>query len=205
MGYGWIEIVGVIAGILGLAVAIPQLLKVLKAKSHVGVSITTWMLMMLNYSVWLGFSLRMDSPSQLWANILAAGLTAVLVYVLLKEHWSKTVTPLLVILFSIILSVGVIMISPVWLMDVVLTAFIFARVPQILSSFKSWRIGRHTNVSLLAYLLMALSSVGWIVYGAVTGLYMNVISSSVGLFFSVLVVVFELLAERKYVKTLRVV
>lgn len=205
MGYGWIEIVGVIAGILGLAVAVPQLLKVLKAHSHVGVSITAWFLLMLNYSVWLGFSWRMDSPSQLWANILAVGLTAVLVYVLLKEHLGNKFVSAVVILFSIFVSITVILVSPVWLMDIVLAGFIFARVPQVLSSFRSWRLGRHTNVSLLAYMLMGLSSVGWATYGAVTGLYMNVISSSIGLGLSVLVLLFEVLAERKYVKSLNVV
>lgn len=198
MGYGWIEIVGVIAGILGLIVAVPQLIKVLKAHNHVGVNITAWMLMLLNYTVWLGFSWRMDSPSQLWANILAAALTSILVYVLLREQWNNSYTPILFIVFIMSISVTAILTSPIWLMNTILAAFILARLPQVFSSIKSWQLGRHTTVSITAYILMALSSIGWATYGALSGLYMNLISSSIGLLLSGLVVLFEVLAERKY-------
>lgn len=199
-GYGWIEILGFISGALGLSVSIPQLVKVLKANSHVGVSIITWVLMMFNYSSWLAFSVRFDSPSQLITNVLAVLATSVLVFVLLKEHWGNSVWSAVFIVMLVAVSIILILILPEFWMDALLMVAIVARVPQLASSFKSWRLGRHTNVSLLTYMLLSVSSLGWVGYGLVTGLYMNVVSSSIGLSMSVLILLFELLAEKKYMK-----
>lgn len=200
VGYGWIELVGLLAGALGLSVALPQLFKVLKAKNHVGVSITSWLLQLLNYSSWLAFSIRFHSPSQLAANILAAVFTSILVFVLLKEIWNKTVPAVILILTLIAVAVTAILLLPEQVMEIVLLTFILARIPQILTSYKSWRIGRKTNVSQLTYLLMGLSSIGWITYGAVAGLHMNVYSSTMQLTASALIVMFEIAAARKYRK-----
>ena len=203
MGYGWIEIVGVFSGIVGLSVSIPQLVKVLKANSHVGVSAISWTLMMLNYASWFGFSVRMASPSQLVANLIAVVVTSILVFVLLKENWGSVVLPLGFILLTVLFSVGFVLLSPEILMDVFLTLFILARLPQVMSSFKSWRIARHTNVSLTSYALMVVSSLGWATYGLVAGLWMNVFSSSMGLLLSLLIVCFEVGAERKYKQSIQ--
>lgn len=198
IGYGWIEIVGLLAGVLGLSVAIPQLIKVLKARSHVGVSVTSWLLQLLNYSSWLAFSIRFHSPSQLAANILAALFTSILVFVLLKEIWNKTVLAIALILALITAAATAILLLPEQIMEIILLTFILARLPQILTSYKSWRIGRKTNVSQLTYLLMGLSSIGWITYGAVAGLQMNVYSSSMQLTASALIVMFEMAAAHKH-------
>lgn len=199
-GYGWVEILGFFSGALGLSVSIPQLVKILKASSHVGVSIITWVLMMFNYSSWLAFSLKVDSPSQLITNVLAVLATSVLVFVLLKEHWGSSVWSAVFIVMLVGVSIILILTLPEFWMNALLMVAIVARVPQLASSFKSWRVGRHTNVSLLTYVLLSVSSLGWVGYGLVTGLYMNVVSSSIGLSMSVLILMFELLAEKKYAK-----
>ena len=199
-GYGWIEILGFISGGIGLSVAVPQLVKILKAQSHVGVSISAWVLMMCNYACWLGFSFRMDSPSQLISNVIAVFVTSLLVFVLLKEQWGNGFISVLFISLLVFACIWLVNVLPVFWMDVLLIIAIGARFPQLFTSYKSWRLGRHTNVSLLTYMLMALSSLGWMVYGIVSGLYMNILSSGVGLVISMVVLFFEVEAEKKYVK-----
>ena len=197
-GYGWVEVLGFISGALGLSIALPQLFKVLKADSHVGVSILTWILIMLNFASWMAFSLRMNSPSQFISNVIAVLFTAVLVFVLLKDFWGGSLWAVVFIVASVGLCVFLILVLPEWWMDGVLILAISSRVPQVFSSWKSLRTGRHTNVSLLTYTLSGLSSVGWVFYGLITGLYMNVLSSTIGLVLSMIVLWLEIIAYSKY-------
>jgi uncharacterized protein with PQ loop repeat len=81
--------------------------------------------------------------------------------------------------------------------NIFLILFLYSRVPQVIESYKSYRLGRTTVVSMPTYALSALSAFTWIVYGILTGLTMIIVASSIVLCLSILVFAFETLAQKK--------
>ena len=202
MGYGYAEIIGAAAGALGLSIAIPQTVKILKAHNHSGVSVTTWILMLLNYAAWLGFSVKKDSTSQIAANLIAILITGILVYILINQNIKNVYITLTIMAGLTSTAITLPLILPEMLMNIFLTILIFAKLPQVLTSYRSWKTGTATTVSIGTYTLMLLSSAGWAAYGYITGLWMNVFSSTAGIILSLAVLLFELGAQQKHNKTI---
>lgn len=203
MGYGYAEIIGAAAGALGLSIAIPQTIKILKAHNHEGVSITTWILMLLNYSAWIGFSIKKDSPSQIAANLIGIIITSILVYILINQNIKNVYITLTIMAGLTFTATTLPLFLPEILMNIFLTTLIFAKLPQVLTSYRSWKTGAATTVSTGTYTLMLLSSAGWATYGYITGLWMNVFSSAAGIILSLAVLLLEIGAQHKYNKTIQ--
>ncbi len=185
------ELLGLVSGALGLSVAVPQLVRVLRADSHEGVSILTWIISLGNFAIWGAYGLRYDSPSQLVTNALACVLTVALVFVLVRQArgavWAAVVAGGTVAGFA---SVGYF--TPVWLMTGVLFSMVASgKVPQMVASVRSYARRRRTVVSKTTYVLMLASSFGWITYGSLTGLWHNIVASSFTVFASVFILFFE--------------
>lgn len=185
------EIIGFVAGTLGLSIAVPQLLRILKAKTHEGVSILTWVIALSNFAIWASYSAKYNSISQLVTNSIAWVLTAILVYVLIKQARNAT-TALFVIITSALIMVGLGYYSNEIVMTVALFLIVFSvRIPQIVSSIDHYKKHKQTTVSKTTYLLTVLSSVGWVTYGALTGLWHNVIASSIAIITSLIILWIE--------------
>ena len=185
------EILGFVAGTLGLSIAVPQLLRILKAKTHEGVSILTWVIALSNFAIWASYSAKYNSISQLVTNSIAWVLTAILVYVLIKQA-RNTTTALFVIITSALVMVGLGYYSNEIVMTVALFLIVFSvRIPQILSSINHYKKHKQTTVSKTTYLLTVFSSVGWVTYGVLTGLWHNVIASSIAIITSLIVLWIE--------------
>lgn len=192
----FVEAVGLAAGLLGVVSSLPQTVKVLKDGHTVGVSVSSWVIIFCTYAAWFAFGLRIGSFSQWVTNLLAIMLASVLLYVLLKGRMVPLLRVLLM-LFAAAVMMLVVFVLPDGFVGLFLGLFLFSRVPQIMSSFKSWRLGRVTNVSLLTFGLMVVSNVLWIVYGVLFGAAVIVVMPIIALTLSGLVLVFEVLAGRK--------
>lgn len=131
------EIIGFTAGAFGLSIAIPQLIRILKAKTHQGVNTITWLITLASFTTWTAYSLRYHSLSQTITNLIAYLLTIPLVYILLKQKQTKTTTVAILTLITITMTwVGYY--SPEWLMTVTLFTIVTTlQIPQILSSIKN--------------------------------------------------------------------
>lgn len=181
------EIIGFVAGFLGLSIAVPQLVRVLKAKTHEGVSISTWIITLSSFAIWAAYSAKYNSVSQLVTNSIAWVLTAVLVYVLIKQARNTTMA-LLVIVVSTLVMVSLGYYSNEIVMTIALFLVVFSvRIPQIVSSIDHYKKHKQTTVSKTTYFLTFLSSIGWVTYGALTGLWHNVIASSIGIITSLII------------------
>lgn len=185
------ELIGLISGILGLSIAVPQLYRIIKAKTHEGVSIATWVVSLGNFSIWAAYSARYNSPSQLLTNVIACILTTFLVYILIRQAKNVS-TAILVVLATIGMFTGLGFFTPEWLMTVILfTMVLVGRIPQIIASRSHYKNNQQTVVSKTTYTLIICSSVGWITYGTLTGLWQNIVASSIGLLTSAVVLYYE--------------
>lgn len=167
-GYWWhpIELLGLIAGTLGLAIALPQVLKIQRLGNYEGVSTLTWILMFSSCSAWFGYGLRTASASQAATNLIALLLDAWLLALILRRYpWRY---PLLIVLFAAMFAAAYFL--PIFVMSALLMSFSVVRWPQAVTSVRRWRAGIPAPaVSYLTW-AMALSSTSlWGVYALITG------------------------------------
>lgn len=196
------ESIGLLGGAFGLSIAIPQTIRVLRTKSHVGVSTASWLILTLSVISWATFGFRIASPSQIISNVIAMVFNAVLTWMLLREDFSGKIRFGGTFAAGIIISLGALCSAIVWfspepIMDIFLALFLTSRMPQVASSYRSWRRGRSTVVSSTTYTLSALSGVCWVLYGILMNLPFVIWFSGIVTVLSVLVLALEILAARK--------
>lgn len=196
------ESIGLLGGAFGLSLAIPQTIRILRTKSHVGVSTSSWLVMTLSVISWAAYGFRLDSPSQIINNIIATGFNGVLTWILLREELKGRIRLAGTASVAILVVTGAACVAIVWLasepvVNIFLTLFLTSRMPQVASSFKSWRLGRTTVVSMTTFTLATLSGVCWVVYGILMDLPFVAIFSAVVTLLSLLVLVLELGAAKK--------
>lgn len=191
IGYGWIEILGFISGFVGLSVSVPQIVKIIKSKSSSGVNLTMWVFMMVSYASWFSYGLRVNSTSQIFTNILALILSAILVFLIAyRKNFSKLLAATIILSLTVV-STALIAMLPYSIMSIILIGFGFTRIFQIRESFINFKNTVKTNVSLTTHYMIILASIGWTIYGWVAGLWVNVISSILLILFSIVIAAFE--------------
>lgn len=141
------------AAILGVVQAWPQARRVRSLGHSQGVSAAMWSMMVASSAAWLGYGIRISSPS-LIASCMASGILNMNV-VLAVFGRPKVVVPQFAGLFAVVMA------AIIWMPSFVITPLLLAsnlsRVPQVIRSWKSKRDGvSHSAVS-----------VGWMVTGLV--------------------------------------
>ena len=187
------EIIGFCAGTLGLIYAVPQNIKVYRTQETIGISIQTWILLLISHSLWAGYGVATKSPSQIVTNVIALFLVVALVGALLG--WNlKTVA--ILILLSIV-PFTVMQFSTAWLISVFLIGItLIARVPQVVRSYGTWKNHRGSAVSIATWTLAFSSTALWVVYAFIDHRYTVVLTASLSIIASVLIVAFETSAQR---------
>lgn len=189
------ELIGFLAGTLGLLYSVPQILRLYRSEETVGVSAATWMLLLFSHSLWTGYGVAASSPSQFVTNVIAGSLAVVLLLKLLG------ITPRTVALLAVPLTTVPFLL--VWLGPVILIPFLFigitlvACIPQVARSMRTWRAGSSSVVSVATWALAFTSTGLWLVYAIVDQRIVIVCTASLSMTASVLIIMFELLAKRK--------
>ncbi len=70
----WIEVIGLIAGGLGIVAWIPQIRDVWVHKRHEGISLITFSIVTIALSLWLIYGILVKSLAMIIANILTLGV-----------------------------------------------------------------------------------------------------------------------------------
>jgi len=131
------EVFGFVAAVLGVLQAWPQTVRVRRLGHGRGVSLAMWLMMTGSSSVWLGYGLRIGSPS-LIVSTLATGAMNMTVVLALRAG-SRGTLPGMVLGFAA--GTAAIALMPPWFAAPVLYAFTLSRMPQVVRSWKSRRDG----------------------------------------------------------------
>lgn len=131
------EVFGFVAAVLGVLQAWPQTVRVRRLGHGRGVSLAMWLMMTGSSSVWLGYGLRIASPS-LIVSTLATGAMNMTVVLALRAGSRGTLPGLLL---SFAAGTAAIALMPPWFAPPVLYAFTLSRMPQVVRSWKSRRDG----------------------------------------------------------------
>ena len=84
-----IELIGLLAAILTTIAFIPQVYKVIKTKSVVGLSFTTYLIFTIGVLLWLIYGFLKSSISMIIGNGITFFLAFLILYNILKKRNSK--------------------------------------------------------------------------------------------------------------------
>ena len=79
-----IELLGLLAGVIGIVAWIPQIIQVWVHKRHDGLSLTTFAVVAIALSLWLIYGILVDSLAMVAANIMTLTVIAIVFFGVLK-------------------------------------------------------------------------------------------------------------------------
>ena len=84
MAAGWIEAIGLLAGVIGIFAWIPQIIQVWVHKRHDGISLTTFAVVSFALGLWLVYGILVDSFAMIAANIMTLTVIGAVIIGVLK-------------------------------------------------------------------------------------------------------------------------
>ncbi len=84
-----IELLGLLAGVIGIVAWIPQIIQVWVHKRHDGLSLTTFAVVAIALALWLVYGVLVDSLAMVAANIMTLTVIGVVFFGVLKLRRSE--------------------------------------------------------------------------------------------------------------------
>ncbi|HSO69746.1 MAG TPA: PQ-loop domain-containing transporter [Arachnia sp.] len=91
-----IEVFGWVAAAIGVASNIPQLLRILRAKTSAGVSLRLWQISAATTGAWMVHGFLVQQPQMQWPNVLMSTFALVIVVFVLRDR-KQAIAPQLVL------------------------------------------------------------------------------------------------------------
>ena len=187
------EVVGFIAGGIGIFFGLPQALRVRKLGHGRGVSLISWTLQFAVAASWATYGFDSKSPSILFTNLVALLVNASVIMAILRNN-VKSIS--LLIIYAAIWAT-LILVLPSAAVSTLLVALNFAQSPQVVKSFYNIRVGKDSAVSITALSVSCFSILIWILYGFMADDSLIKVSALVALSINSLIIVLELIGKRK--------
>lgn len=188
-----VEVVGFIAGGIGIFFGLPQALRVRKLGHGRGVSLISWTLQFAVAASWATYGFDTKSPSIMLTNLVALLVNASVIMAILRNN-VKSISLLIIyaaMWATLILSL------PSAAVSTLLVALNFAQSPQVVKSFHNIRVGKDSAVSVTALSVSCFSILIWILYGFMADDSLIKVSALVALSINSLIITLELIGKRK--------
>jgi uncharacterized protein with PQ loop repeat len=185
---------GYLGAALGVAMVVPQIVRIVRHPSLPGVSPISWALTAIGCLLWMTYGLRSGALPQIPGNVLLVG-GAVAVVLLVKSPTSRARRAVLLALGAGVLEATVWVIPP---QGVGYLAFAIGTVstwPQLYDSVGNWRAHINSGVSLSTWGLRIASQVCWLSYAVGTSDLPVGIGATVALLTGVAMVALETAAR----------
>jgi uncharacterized protein with PQ loop repeat len=186
------ELLGFIAGGLGMFFGLPQALRVRKLGHGRGVSLISWMLQFGVATSWAAYGFDIDSPSVLLTNVGAGLVNASVIFAIIRNN-VKT----LVILSGYAAGLSALILNlPSAIVSALLIALVFAKSPQIVKSFKNLAIGAESAVSVSALSVSSVSILLWFIYAVLADVPLILLSTTIAVSINISIIVLEMIGKR---------
>ena len=187
------ELIGFIAGGLGMFFGLPQALRVRKLGHGRGVSLISWMLQFGVATSWAAYGFDIDSPSVLLTNVGAGLVNASVIFAIIRNN-VKT----LVILSGYAAGLSALILNlPSAIVSALLIALVFAQSPQIVKSFKNLAIGAESAVSVSALSVSSVSILLWFIYALLADVPLILLSTTIAVSINISIIVLEMIGKRR--------
>ena len=154
------ELLGFIAGTLGVFFGVPQALRVRRLGHGRGVSLFSWLLQFGVATSWAAYGFDVDSRSLFITNICAGLINASVIMAIINNRLKSIA---ILSIYVVVLST-LVLVLPSVLVSALLLALVFSQSPQIVKSFKNIRSEHTSAVSIPALSVGALSNFLWLIY-----------------------------------------
>jgi uncharacterized protein with PQ loop repeat len=187
------EVVGFIAGALGMFFGLPQALRVRRLGHRRGVSLISWMLQFGVATSWAAYGLDIRSPSVLLTNV-GAGLINASVIVAVMRNNVKSLS-ILVAYASVLTTL--VLVLPSFLVSALLISLLCAQGPQIIKSYKNISAGKDSAVSIVALSVSSFSIFLWFIYAVMVSDSLIIVSTVISFTSMISVIVLESIGKRQ--------
>jgi len=187
------EVVGFIAGALGMFFGLPQALRVRRLGHGRGVSLISWMLQFGVATSWAAYGLDIRSPSVLLTNV-GAGLINASVIVAVMRNNVKSLS--ILIAYASVLTT-LVLVLPSFLVSALLISLLCAQGPQIIKSYKNISAGKDSAVSIVALSVSSFSIFLWFIYAVMVSDSLIIVSTVISFTSMISVIVLESIGKRQ--------
>lgn len=187
------ELLGFIAGGLGMFFGLPQALRVRKLGHGRGVSLISWMLQFGVATSWAAYGFDIDSSSVLLTNVGAGLVNASVIFAIIRNN-VKT----FVILSGYAAGLSALILNlPSAIVSGLLIALVFAQSPQIVKSFKNLAVGAESAVSVSALSVSSVSILLWFIYAVLADVPLILLSTTIAVSINISIIILELIGKRR--------
>ena len=159
IGFGF----GYLGAALGVAMVVPQIVRIVRHPSLPGVSPISWALTVFGCLLWFTYGLRSRALPQIPGNVLLI-CGAIAVVLLIKSPTSRARRAVLLALGAGLLELTAWMIPIQGVGYLAFAVGTFSTWPQLYDSVGNWRAHINSGVSLSTWALRIASQVCWLAY-----------------------------------------
>lgn len=187
------EVVGFIAGALGMFFGLPQALRVRRLGHGRGVSLISWLLQFGVATSWATYGFDVKSPSVLLTNVGAGIVNAMVIWAIIQNRLKSIVilTTYVAVLATLVL------VLPSVLVSALLIALVFAQSPQVYKSYKNIEGGKDSAVSVMALSVSSFSIFLWFIYAIMIEDTLIKVSTTISFSTNVAIIALELIGKRR--------
>lgn len=187
------EVVGFVAGALGMFFGLPQALRVRRLGHGRGVSLISWLLQFGVATSWATYGFDVKSPSVLLTNVGAGIVNATVIWAIIQNRLKSIVilTTYVAVLATLVL------VLPSVLVSALLIALVFAQSPQVYKSYKNIEGGKDSAVSVMALSVSSFSIFLWFIYAIMIEDTLIKVSTTISFSTNVAIIVLELIGKRR--------
>ena len=187
------ELVGFIAGALGMFFGLPQALRVRRLGHGRGVSLISWLLQFGVAISWGAYGLDIKSPSVLLTNLGAALINASVIVAIMRNNLKSIST----LLANAGVLTALVLLLPSFLVSTLLISLVFAQSPQIIKSYKNISGGKDSAVSITALSVSSFSIALWFIYAVMVSDLLIKVSTIISFTSMISIIALELIGKRK--------
>ena len=187
------EVVGFIAGALGMFFGLPQALRVRRLGHGRGVSLISWLLQFGVATSWATYGFDVKSPSVFLTNLGAGIVNASVIWAIIQNRWKS----IAILTSYVALIATLVLVLPSILVSALLVALVFAQTPQVYKSYKNIRYGKDSAVSIVAISVSSFSIFLWFIYAAMIDDNLIKVSTIISFTTNVAIIALEIIGKRK--------
>ena len=190
-------LIGLVASALVIANSVPQAVKIWKTSSAVGVNVAMWILFFGLLCLWLGYGIRVGNLTLIIANVGTMITSGSVLLAITRSRGGSMLLAFAGLLGLTAVLVLFAMHGPIPILAVLFLLATGLTWLQTVTSFRTWRSGGPSSVSITAFALRAGANAGWILQCLITGDRLLLVVSAVTLSGALSTIVLEVLIARR--------
>lgn len=190
-------ITGYAAGIAAILMAVPQARKIWRTQDDRGVNVTSWVLSFIAVSAWTGYGVRTNNIAIVTSNVGMCFTVGAVLVAMARTRQRRLTIDIIAITLIWIVALSTAVVLPIAILTTYFIASSMVTWLQTVTSWRTWRSGGVSNVSIgTLFLRLAVNSL-WLLHGIVLSDVTIMMPVIVGIIGTLTTLSFELAIARR--------